>query len=83
MNAGVADDLLKTFQESKTSNFWNGLRALGCSELVFTGENYRRSIPQNEFIQWCRDYEKYLSELHKVTGQISAGLSREATNSVR
>jgi hypothetical protein len=78
MNARVADGLLKTFRQDKTGNFWNGLRALGCSELILSGDNYRRSIPQNEFIQWCRDYEKYLSELRKVAGQISGGLKQEA-----
>ncbi len=78
MNAGVADNLLKTFREDKTGNFWDSLRALGCSELILSGENYRRSIPRNEFIQWCRDYEKYVSELRRVAGQISGRLKHEA-----
>ena len=78
MNLGVADNLLKTFREDKTGNFWNSLRALGCSELVLSGDTYRRSISRSEFIQWCRDYEKYLSELRKVAGQISGGLEHEA-----
>jgi hypothetical protein len=78
MNARLADEMLKTYREEKTGNFWNGLRAMGCTELILSGDNYRRSIPQNEFVQWCRDYEKYLSELHKVVGQFSGGLKQEA-----
>jgi hypothetical protein len=78
MNASVADNLLKNFQEDKTGNIWNSLRALGCSELILRGDTYIRSIPRSKFIQWCRDYEKFLSQLRKVAGQISGGLEHEA-----
>jgi hypothetical protein len=78
MDAAAADGLLKGLQQDQTGNFWNGLRALAFKELILSGDNYRRSIPRDEFIQWCHDYEKYLSELQKAVGEFSGAVKHEA-----
>ena len=79
MNAATADNWVKALGKDKAGNFWNGLRAFAFRELVLSGENYQRSIPRKEFIQWCHDYEKYLSEMRKAAGQISGAMKYEAT----
>jgi hypothetical protein len=78
MTSQVSDYLLKTFQESKTGYFWNGLRAMAFRELIFSGENYTRSIPREEFVQWCHDYDSYMTELHKAVGQISVAVKQQS-----
>lgn len=78
MDAQTADDFIKSISQ-KDANFWNALRALGFTDLVLTGTNYTRRIPRKEFIQWCREYEKYSAELRKVVGQMSGALEREPT----
>jgi len=65
------NDILNKFREDKTGNFFNGLKAMGVSELVLEGGTYRRSIPRSEFTQWCRNYDAYMAELQKVAGQMS------------
>jgi hypothetical protein len=64
-------DMLKSFQEDKNGYFFDGLNAMGISELIFQGGTYRRSIPRSEFTQWCRNYDQYMAELHKVVSQMS------------
>lgn len=71
--------ILKTFQEDKNGYFFDGLKAMGFSELVLEGGTYRRSIPKSEFTQWCRNYDEYMAELQKVTGQISDAMKHEPT----
>jgi hypothetical protein len=34
---------------------------------------------ETEFVQWCRNYDKYLSELHRVVEQMSGAMKREVT----
>jgi len=68
--------LLNRFREDETGNFFNGLTAMGISELVLEGGAYRRSIPRSEFIQWCRNYDQYMAELQKLVGQMSDGMKR-------
>ena len=77
MDAAAADGLLKVLQQGQSSNFWNCLRAMAVSELVLSGDSYRRSIPREEFILWCHDYEQYLSELHKAVAEISGAVTHD------
>jgi len=79
MNVEIADGLLRSM--TANGNFWNGVRALGFTEVIFSGDSYRRSISKNEFIPWCRDYEKYLAEMQRAKGQISSGLEHESAES--
>ena len=78
MDAAAADGLLKALQQDQTGNFWNSLRASAFNELILSGDKYSRSIPRDEFIQWCHDYEKYLSELHKAVEEFSGAMKHEA-----
>jgi hypothetical protein len=48
MNEEIADGLVRSTGEKE--NFWNGVCAFGFSEVIFSGDNYRRSIPKNQFI---------------------------------
>ena len=77
MNAEIADGFIRSTREKE--NFWNGVRALGFTEVIFSGDNYRRSISRNEFIPWCRNYEKYLSEVERAKQQMSGALDHETT----
>jgi hypothetical protein len=64
-------DLLKSFREDKKGYFFDALNAMGVSELIVEGGTYRRSVPRSEFTQWCRNYDQYMAELHKVVSQMS------------
>ena len=70
--------ILKEFQDDKDGNFFNGLTAMGFSEFNLEANNYRRSIPRIEFIRWCRNYEKYMSEMRKVAGQMSDAMKHDS-----
>jgi hypothetical protein len=79
INANNFNDFIKPFQQDKTGNFFNAMRAMNFSELVLAGDTFRTSIPKVEFVQWCRDYDKYLSEFHKIAEQMSDAMKREPT----
>jgi hypothetical protein len=70
-------DILKTFKDNKDGNFFNGLTAMGFSEFDLEANNYRRAIPRSEFIQWCRNYDKYMAELQKVVSQMSDAMKHD------
>lgn len=79
MDSTTASGLLKALKESKGRNFGNALRAMAFRELVFSGDNYRSSFSRTNFVQWCHEYENYLSELRKVAVRISGAMKRDST----
>lgn len=81
MNSAIADDLIQRTRQD--GNLWNGVRALGFSGVIMSGNTYRRSISRTEFIPWCRDYEKYLSQVQEAMRQTSGALRRESSPSNR
>lgn len=77
MDATVANQLLRILRGADNSNVANGMRAMGISEVILKGNTYQRSIPRQEFIQWCTNYEQYVSELRRITTQVSGGVETE------
>jgi hypothetical protein len=70
-------EILKQSQDDKDGNFFNGLTAMGFSEFDLEANNYRRAIPRNEFIQWSRNYDKYMAELQKMVSQMSDAMKHD------
>jgi hypothetical protein len=77
MNLSSSTELLKSFNSG--GNFGNWLRASGVSELVFCGDNYRKTIARTEFVSWCLNYEKYVSDVQKVATEMSGAIRAEPT----
>jgi hypothetical protein len=69
-------ELLKALKDNNGHNFGNALRAMAFRELVFSGENYRRSFSGADFIDWSYHYENYVAELRKATAQMSDASKR-------
>lgn len=44
-------------------DFWNRIRFLKFSEVVFSGANHQESIPALKFTQWTRNYETFVSKM--------------------
>lgn len=71
--------ILKSFNDDKDGNFFDGLTAMEFSEFDLEANNYRRTISRIEFAQWGRNYDKYMAELHKVVGQMSDAIKYDAS----
>ena len=55
------------------AEFWNRMRFLDFSEIVFTGTNYSESIPKSKFKEWGHSYETYVSNtIAMYQGQLFA-----------
>lgn len=79
MDDRLADSILSDFKNAKTANFWNSLRMLSFSEIVFRGEHFSKAVPRATFIQWCRDYDNYVSQTRKAIDETRAAKKAEPT----
>ena len=77
MDAATANELLKALKDNKGRNFGNALRAMAFQELAFKGDNYNVSFSKTNFVDWCYNYENYLSELRKAAAKISGAVKNE------
>jgi hypothetical protein len=74
MDSAWESELLKVLKDNGGHNFGNALRAMAFRELVFSGDNYHRSFSRTNFVEWSYKYENYLSELRKISGQITGAM---------
>jgi hypothetical protein len=78
MDANIANQFVDKWSKDETGNFGNGLRAMGFSELIIRGDNYRRSIPRSEFSQWSQNYDQYLAQVRKAMKDFTGATKNEA-----
>jgi hypothetical protein len=58
MNGEIANELIQGFKE-QDANFWNAMRLMNYSQVVFAGNGYKRVVSREEFLGYGKDYEKY------------------------
>lgn len=59
------------------ANFWNGMRLMNFSQLVFSGDGYKKVITREDIIGYSKDYEKYKADFLRVTKGLQAGAQGE------
>ena len=76
MNEEMANELIQGFSQGD-ANFWNGMRLMEYSQVVFSGDNYKRIVGKAEIIGYGKDYEKYKAATLKAMSQFQAGAQAE------
>jgi len=78
MNDESANELIHEFGQGD-GNFWNAARLMNYSQIVFSGDRFKRIVTRQEFIGYGKDYEKYKEAFLKATKGIQAGAQGELT----
>src|SRR5208282_800420 len=76
MNDESADQLIQEFRKGD-ANFWNGVRLLNYSQVVCSGDGYKRVVTRAEFLGYGKDYEEYKAAFLRGVGLIQ-GLPNES-----
>jgi hypothetical protein len=79
LDASVADSVIRTFDNEPTTNFWNAMRLMDFKEVLFIGDNFKRSVSRVEFITKGKNFEKYKADYMKAMGQVQAAAQGEAS----
>lgn len=78
MNDETANELIQEFAQGD-GNFWNGVRLMNYSQIVFSGGGFKKIVTRQEFIGYGKDYDKYIAAFLKATKGIQAGAEGELT----
>ncbi len=76
MDKESSDELIQKLNEGD-ANFWNAMRLMNFSQVVFSGDRYNRIITRDEFLQYGKDYEKYKADFLKSLKSLQAGAQGE------
>ncbi len=76
MNDETADQLIQEFRKDD-ANFWNGVRLMNYSQVVFSGDGYKRVVTRAEFLGYGKDYEKYKAAFLRGV-ELTQGLPNES-----
>jgi hypothetical protein len=76
MNSEISNNLINKLREGD-ANFWNGIRLMNYSQVVFSGDKYKRIVARGEYLGYCKDYEKYKAAFLKTTNGLQAGAQGE------
>ena len=79
MNDAIADEMIKAFRVDENANFWNGMRLMDYSQVVFSGTSYKKIVTRKEFLNYGKNYEKYKVAFLKATKGFQAGAQGELT----
>ncbi len=77
MNDEFVAGFIRGAGDGSTSNFWNALRLTGFTEIVFSGNGYRNTIPRETFTKYGKGYEQYKSGFLKHADAFVKGLRSE------
>jgi len=58
MNEGLANDLIRDLGRGD-ANFWNGIRLMNFSQIIFSGNSFKKIVSSKEIISRSQDYDKY------------------------
>jgi hypothetical protein len=78
MNEGLANGLIRDLGRGD-ANFWNGVRLMDFSQIVFSGDNFKKIVTRKEIIAYSQDYNKYMEELLRALKRIRAGANGRRT----
>jgi len=77
MNDAVSNEMIQTLREESDANFWNAMRLMNYSQVVFSGDSYKRIVTREELLGYGKDYEKYKAAFLKATKGLQAGAQGE------
>jgi hypothetical protein len=72
MNKDLADGLIRDLGRGD-ANFWNGIRLMDFSQIVFSGDNFKKIVNKKEIIGYSRDYDKYKEAFLRALRRLQAG----------
>jgi hypothetical protein len=81
MNDEMAQELVQEFRQANDANFWNAARLMSYSQVVFSGDGYRRVVSREEFLAYGKDYDKYKEAFLKAATGLEAGAQGEVSKS--
>ena len=76
MNDESANELIEGFRQGD-ANFWNAMRLMNYSQVVFSGDGYRKIVTKEEFIGYGKDYEEYAAGVLKAAKRFQTGAQAE------
>jgi hypothetical protein len=80
MNDEMAQELIHEFRQANDANFWNAARLMNYSQVVFSGDSYKRIVNREELLAYGKDYDKYKEAFLKATKGLQAGAQGEVSN---
>lgn len=81
MNDEMARELIQEFKQANDSNFWNAARLMNYSQVVFSGDAYKRVVSRAEFLSYGKEYDKYKEAVLKASAGFQAGTQGEISKS--
>jgi hypothetical protein len=78
MSDAVSDEFLNRPSDDN-GNFWNGMRLMNFSQIVFSGDHYRKVVTREEIVSYSKNYDKYKTDYLKMLKGIQAGAQGEVT----
>jgi hypothetical protein len=79
MNDEMAEELIQEFRQANDSNFWNAARLMNYSQVVFSGDSYKKVVSREEFLAYSKDYDKYKEAFLKAATGLQAGAQKEVS----
>lgn len=81
MNDEMAEELIQELKQANDANFWNAARLLNYSQVVFSGDSYKKVVSREEFLAYSKDYDKYKEAFLKAATGLQAGAQGEVSKS--
>lgn len=78
MNEDLADGLIRDLGRGD-ANFWNGIRLMDFSQIVFSGDNFRKTVNREEIIAYSPDYDKYKAAFLRALKRLRGGANARST----
>jgi hypothetical protein len=79
MNDDMAEELIQEFRQANDANFWNAARLMNYSQVVFSGDSYKKVVSREEFLAYGKDYDKYKEAFLKAATGLAAGAQGEVS----
>ena len=79
MNDEMAEELIREFRQTNGASFWNAARLMNYSQVVFSGDSYKKVVSRAEFVAYGKDYDKYEEAFLKAAAGLRAGAQGEVS----
>lgn len=79
MNEEMAAELIQELRQANDANFWNAARLMNYSQVVFSGDSYKKVVSREEFLGYGKDYDKYKEAFLKAAAGLQAGAQGEVS----
>ena len=77
MNDGTANELIRTLRDEGDANFWNAMRLMDYTQVVFSGDAYKKIVGRTEFLSYGKNYESYKAAFLRSMKSFQSGVQGE------